>query len=205
MRAWTIQRLERYETLLRDGVIVTTWRDLLKTWDAHDRKSFGRAYSWLVAQYNKRVGRLRRPPIWLDIQPPSAADMRRTAPFVLLEVELPDGVALALDSTNWYWVLWNSPFCDSPYVEYPDDNSAYEAENARLKADRHALRASWEKVFDLDLGRRGDMYIGAECIVPDLRAEWIVSTTFLPVLADAEWYALKDEDVKNVTESTPLG
>lgn len=192
MKAWTIQRKERYDILVRDGVLTASWAELFSKLDEYDKKTYGRAYSWLIAQYNKRIGRLRQPPIWLNLQPHTEADLERKSPYILLECDIPSNIALSLDSTNWYDVLSNAPFCSEKYISEPGNNSAYEAEYEYLSKNRKAKRQSWEKVFDLGLGKRGNMYIGAECIVPELRLDWILNTIELPVLTDEEWRLKKN-------------
>lgn len=168
MRLWTIQGIEIYEQLIRDGVAYCTkplWGDM---------DDFMFAYHWMTIQMRKRIG---DPPIdgmeypmWAWYQYDSAKKNKPPrSPFdvkegisAYMEIEVPDKKVLFSDFSNWHsvlnqWALNNWKSIDKKtdllekiagrrldFNEYPED----------IKKE---IEQSWEAIFDLD---RRDKEVG---------------------------------------------
>ena len=115
MRLWTIQGIEIYEQLLRDGVAYCT----KPAWS--EEEQFMKAYRWMADEMRQRIGgapikdikypmwawyqynsaKSRKPlRSWLDIQEGVSAYM---------EIEIPDNEVLLSDFCNWHNVLNQYP------------------------------------------------------------------------------------------------
>ena len=168
MRLWTIQGIEIYEQLVKDGVTYCT----KPIWG--DDENFMYAYHWMAKQMWKRIG---EPPIegieyplWAWYQYDSA---KRNKPLrspkdvsegisAYMEIEVPDNKVLLSDFSNWHavlgqWALSHGKSIDKKtdlldeeagrhlrFHEYPED----------IKKE---IEESWEVIFDLD---RRDKWVG---------------------------------------------
>ena len=115
MRLWTIQGIEIYEQLLRDGVVYCT----KPAWG--DDENFVKAYQWMADEMRLRIG---EPPIkdvkypmWAWYQYNSAKSKMPPRSYLdiqegvsaYMEIEIPDDEVLLSDFSNWHNVLNQYP------------------------------------------------------------------------------------------------
>ena len=108
MRLWTIQGIELYEQLVKEGVTYCT----KPAWG--DEENFMYAYHWMAEQMRKRIG---EPPIegieyplWAWYQYDSAKKNKPSrSPLdvkegisAYMEIEIPDNEVLLSDFCNWH-------------------------------------------------------------------------------------------------------
>ena len=111
MRLWTIQGIEIYEQLQREGVAYCT----KPSWS--DDEKFMKAYHWMADQMRQRIG---EPPIkdikypmWAWYQYNSAKSKKPPRSYLdiqegisaYMEIEIPDNEVLLSSFTNWHNVL----------------------------------------------------------------------------------------------------
>lgn len=166
MRLWTIQGIEIYEQLVKDGIAYCT----KPVWGDDDR--FVYAYHWMAKQMRKRIG---NPPIkdieyplWAWYQYDSAKKNKPPkSPFDMteglsayIEIEIPDNQVLLSDYSDWHVTLNQGPARNwkkiwkkmdkqekltgrhLDFLEYPIDL-------------RQEIEDSWDEVFDLDARGKG--------------------------------------------------
>ena len=161
MRLWTIQGIEIYEQLVRDGVAYCT----KPIWGDEDK--FMYAYRWMVEQMRKRIGESPidgiEYPMWAWYQYDSA---KKNKPprnqcnipeglSVYMEIEMPEDVVVLSDFDEWHLPLNQGPMRNwrkiwkkidlqdkiagrnLDFMEYPQNL-------------RQEIEDSWEGIFDLD-------------------------------------------------------
>ena len=166
MRLWTIQGMEIYEQLMRDGVTYCT----KPSWGGDE--VFMYAYHWMTEQMRKRIG---EPPIegieyplWAWYQydsakknkPPRNQGNVPEGLSVYMEIEIPEKDVVLSDFNSWHAPLNQAPLKNwkriwkkmdlqdkiagrsLDFMEYPQDL-------------RREIEESWEAVFDLDLREKG--------------------------------------------------
>lgn len=195
MRLWTIQGIEIYEQLQRDGVAYCT----KPLWS--DDESFMKAYHWMAEQMKHRIG---EPPIkeidypmWAWYQYNSAKSNKPPrSPLdvpegisVYMEIEIPDKDVLLSGFGNWHAVLNQCALSDWKKIEKKTDLLDKEA-GRRLEFDEYPLdiqkeiEKSWEAIFDLnrrdkDVGRKHKRNRSIQATFWMLKPEHIISVEFL--------------------------
>lgn len=166
MRLWTIQGIEIYEQLAKEGVTYCT----KPAWG--DEENFMYAYHWMAEQMRKRIG---EPPIegieyplWAWFQydsakknkPPRNTNIVPEGLSVYMEIEIPEDEVLLSDFNDWHLPLNRGPVRNwkkiwkkidmqdriagrsLDFMEYPQDL-------------RQEIDNSWEGIFDLDRREKG--------------------------------------------------
>ena len=154
MRLWTVQPNEVYEIILADGV----YRCDSEKSECIKYMSFTAPYKWLAKQMKKHIG---PPPDgvtfpvwawhtvnWKNKRP----DMRwaefrsEPRPFVLMEIEIPDGDVLLSDEELWHFVLNDCYLSDAENEdEYDEDRKRFELLSEEEK--QKEKEESWERIF----------------------------------------------------------
>ena len=178
MRLWTIQGIEIYNKMQKDGFAYCT----LPNW--RDSAEFMRAYRWMSGQMKRRIGeppiKEIEYPIWAWFQYDSAKKKRppknplnvSEGVSAYMEIEVPDKEVLLSDFSNWHSALNGWPLDNwKRFNNYP----------AEIQRE---IEASWKPIFDLNrrdktVGRthRRNRSIQASFWV--LRQEYIRSVEFL--------------------------
>ena len=154
MRLWTIQPVEIYEQIKRDGRYTF---DYEKSDNARD---FAKQYKWLEHEMFARGIEKSHPDdslVWAwyiyggrrhkpDLRH-SAYDARGTK-SVCMEIEIPDSQVLLSDFGSWHYVLNNW------YLGNSENESEWEKEqewlDSLLPGERQKqIESSWQKVFDI--------------------------------------------------------
>ena len=168
MRLWTIQGIEIYEQLQRDGVAYCT----TPAWA--DDEMFLKAYGWMAGQMRQRIG---EPPIkdikypmWAWYQFNSAKSKKPTRSYfyiqegisAYMEIEIPDNKVLLSDFINWHNVLNQYPLTNWRRIDKKIDLLEKEAGKSLVFDDypvevQKEIEKSWEAIFDLD---RRDKEVG---------------------------------------------
>lgn len=168
MRLWTIQGIEIFEQLQREGVAYCT----KPAWN--DEEKFMKAYRWMANQMKQRLG---EPPIkdikypmWAWYQynsakskkpPRSCLDIHERI-SVYMEIEIPDNEVLLSDFCNWHNVLNQYPLTNWKRISKKIDLLKKEAGRSHGFDDypveiQKEIEKSWEAIFDLD---RRDKEVG---------------------------------------------
>ena len=195
MRLWTIQGIEIYEQLQRDGVAYCT----KPTWS--DEPKFMKAYSWMANQMRQRIG---EPPIkdikypmWAWFQynsaksnkpPKSCLDIQEGV-SAYMEIEVLDNEVLLSDFMNWHNVLNQFPLTDWKRINKKTDllekgagkSLRFEDYPAEIQKE---IEKSWEAIFDLDrrdkeVGRTHKRNRSIQATFWMLKPEYIISVEFL--------------------------
>ena len=163
MRLWTLQGIEIYEQLQRDGVTYCT-----KPSYPEDEPTILRAYHWMTEQMRRRIGEPPIPgiefPMWAWYQynsaksnkPPRSLHDAPDGVSAYMEIELPDKDVLLSDFSEWHCVLNQGPIDDWKRIWKKMEWEAKEAGRRLLDLDDYSLELqkeiekSWEGVFDLD-------------------------------------------------------
>lgn len=195
MRLWTIQGIEIYEQLQRDGVAYCT----KPVWS--DDEKFMKAYRWMVDQMRQRIG---EPPIkgieypmWAWYQynsaksnkpPRSPLDIQEGL-SVYMEIEIPDNEVLLSDFMNWHNVLNQWPLTNWKRINKKTDLLEKEAGKSLDFDDypveiQKEIEKSWEAIFDLDrrdeeVGRTHKRNCSIQATFWMLKPENIISVEFL--------------------------
>jgi len=156
MRVWSVQPLELYEKLKRDGVLHCD----IELSECAGERAILAAYDWMCEQMRNRIElppKGARYPFWawhtVDWKH-KKPDLRRREfrnrcrPAVCLELEIPENQILLSDMENWHVVLNDGFFCCSnSQADYDRVNAWFEA----LPPDRQqdAKLKSWENIFDI--------------------------------------------------------
>lgn len=165
MKLWTIQPLEWYENLLRDGMIYANPMQI----DFIKEDNFSHAYDWLIAEMEEKIGKRPEPncyPIWAWYQ---WQDSRKRKPdlrfggvgnkaqkSVLLEIEKADNTVLLSDFELWHSVL--NEWC---ITDNEQEDDLFNQALARVGVEfcdkyayptelRQQMIESWQKIFDMD-------------------------------------------------------
>ena len=195
MRLWTIQGIDIYKQLIRDGITYCT----KPSWG--DSPEFMYAYHWMAEQMRKRIG---EPPIeviefpmwaWYQYQSSKKKKPLRSPLDVqeglsaYMEIEIPDDQVLLSSFTNWHSALNQWPLDNWKRIEKKMNLLEKEA-GKRLYFNDYPLdvqkeiEKSWETIFDLD---RRDNVVGRThkrncCIQATfwaLKLENVISVEFL--------------------------
>lgn len=168
MRLWTIQGIEIYEQLQRDGVAYCT----KPAWS--DDEKFMKAYLWMADEMRQRIGeppiKEIKYPMWAWYQHISAKSKKPPRSYLdiqegvsaYMEIEIPDNEVLLSDFCNWHNVLNQYPLTNWKRIDKKTDLLEKEAGKS-LDFDDYPLEIqkeiekSWEAIFDLD---RRDKEVG---------------------------------------------
>lgn len=165
---WSIQDPDAPSRLRRDGRLRADGR--------YVGSDFRPAYQWLVGELVARIGpppRGVRYPIWAWVEEPSPDKVVESLggrACALLELEVDPARVARTDFMRWHSVL-NNNHLDLSEAEF----------EAMEHADEAAVRASWQRVFDLDTPRD---------------PEWELET---PVVQACLW-EVRPADVRQVTQ-----
>jgi len=195
MRLWTIQGIEIYKQLQRDGVAYCT-----KTAWADDEK-FLKAYDWMAGQMRQRIG---EPPIkdikypmWAWYQFISAKSNKPSRSYldieeglsVYMEIEIPDNEVVLSDFSNWHNVLNQWPLTNWKRIEKKTDLLEKKAGKSLSFDDypvemQKEIEKSWEAIFDLDrrdkeVGRIHKRNRSIQATFWMLKPEYVISVEFL--------------------------
>lgn len=195
MRLWTIQGIEIYEQLQRDGVAYCT----KPAWS--DDEKFMKAYQWMADEMKNRIGepplkeiecpmwawyqynsaKSKKPPrSWIDIQEGVSAYM---------EIEIPDNEVLLSDFMNWHNVLNQYTLTNWKRIEKKIDLLEKEVDRSLSFDDypveiQKEIEKSWEAIFDLDrrdkeVGRTHKRNRSIQATFWMLKPENVISVEFL--------------------------
>lgn len=174
MKLWTVQAPEAWSIIERFGTFTARW-------DRIDQ-DFLAAYQWMAAQMERRGIALNgHAPVWAwrSYNPPhrDRPDLRRAghaprgAQSVLIELDLPDALALVSDFDAWHAVL-NGWFLSLSEAE--------ETEHERAKRSQDMIVQSWERIFDLSSGdpawRRRPTERPLQATLARIDRNWVRST-----------------------------
>ena len=166
MRLWTIQGIEIYEQLVRDGVTYCTKPSF------GDVEVFMYAYHWMAEQMRKRIG---EPPIegieyplWAWYQydsatknkPPRSPKDVSESLSAYMEIEIPEDEVLLSDFNSWHAPLNQAPLNNWKRIwkkiDLQDKIAGRSLDFLEYSQDlRNEIEESWEAVFDLDLREKG--------------------------------------------------
>lgn len=195
MRLWTIQGIEIYEQLVRDGVTYCS-KPLFG-----DIEVFEYTYHWMAEQMRKRIG---EPPIagieypmWAWYQynsaknnkPPRSSMDAPEGISAYMEIEMPEDKVLLSNFTNWHAALNLCPLSNWKSIEKKTDLLDKMA-GRRLDFNEYPIEIkkeiedSWEAIFDLDrrdkeVGRAHKRNRSIQATFWALYKENIVSVDFL--------------------------
>lgn len=195
MRLWTIQGIEIYEQMQREGIAYCT-KPIMG-----DEPVFVHAYHWMANQMRKRIG---EPPIqnieyplWAWYQynsaksnkPPKSVNDVPEGVSAYMEIEIPDKDVLLSEFSNWHAVLNECPLSNWKKIDKKTDKLDKEA-GRRLTfheypiAIQKEIEDSWEAIFDLerrdkDVGRKHKSNRSIQATFWVLKPENIVSVEFL--------------------------
>ena len=195
MRLWTIQGIEIYEQMQREGIAYCT-KPIMG-----DEPVFVHAYHWMANQMRKRIG---EPPIqnieyplWAWYQynsaksnkPPKSVNDVPEGVSSYMEIEIPDKDVLLSEFSNWHAVLNECPLSNWKKIDKKTDKLDKEA-GRRLTfheypiAIQKEIEDSWEAIFDLerrdkDVGRKHKSNRSIQATFWVLKPENIVSVEFL--------------------------
>ena len=194
MRLWTIQGIEIYEQMQREGIAYCT-KPIMG-----DEPVFVHAYHWMANQMRKRIG---EPPIqnieyplWAWYQynsaksnkPPKSVNDVPEGVSAYMEIEIPDKDVLLSEFSNWHAVLNECPLSNWKKIDKKTDKLDKEA-GRRLTfheypiAIQKEIEDSWEAIFDLerrdkDVGRKHKSNRSIQATFWALKPENIVSVEF---------------------------
>lgn len=194
MRLWTIQGIEIYEQLQREGVAFCTKPSWSEEFDFID------AYHWMADQMRKRIGEPPMKeiifPMWAWYQYHSAKSKKPTKSPVnipqglsaYMEIEIPDHEVLLSGFVNWHAVLNHCALDNWKMIDKKIDVLEKVAGKRLFFKDypediRKEIERSWEAVFDLD---RRDKDVGfvhkrnrsIQATFWMLKQEYIISVEF---------------------------
>lgn len=157
MKLWTIQPLDVFEELKREGVF--RCKPLLAD-NIVDEFNFKDSYDWLISEMEQRVS--TKPnnvsyPIWAwhtrnwkhkkpDLR--EAGYEKRGTESVLLEIEKPDKEVLLSDFDAWHFVLNNWFFGDAQNEKEWDKEDEW-FEKLDKQTQNELKLKSWQKIFDI--------------------------------------------------------
>ena len=177
MRLWTIQGIEAYKLLKKEGILHTN--DEYSC--CKDSYSFSYAYDWMASELSKKDPKPDgvRHPIWAWYQwrgKRKKRDMResylsaRGNLIVQLEIEIPDEKVLLSDFCLFHCVL-NNTYVSSSKKEQEEFEKWYESlgieyderkhdasQEEKLQTVERAIEESWAGVFDLTKEDDGWLY-----------------------------------------------
>ncbi len=195
MRLWTIQGIEIYEQLQRDGVAYCT----KPVWS--DDEKFMKAYRWMVDQMRQRI---EEPPIkgieypmWAWYQynsaksnkPPRSPLNIQEGLSAYMEIEIPDNEVLLSGFMNWHNVLNQWPLTNWKRINKKtdllekEDGKSLDFDDYPVEIQKE-IEKSWEAIFDLDrrdeeVGRTHKRNCSIQATFWMLKPENIISVEFL--------------------------
>ena len=192
MQLWTIQGIEIYERVKRDGIAYCTepnWKD---------SEEFMYAYRWIARQMRQRIG---EPPLegveypmWAWYQYESAKKKKPTrSPHNIpegisayMEIEVPDNEVLLSDFDLWHFALNQWALDDSKIdkeIERLEKEAGQRLEYAEYPQPlRDRIEKTWEGIFDLERRGKREKYKRNRSIQATfwaLKEEYIISAEFL--------------------------
>ncbi len=195
MRLWTIQGIEIYEQLQRDGVTYCS----IPAWS--DDEKFMKAYRWMADEMRQRIG---EPPIkdikypmWAWYQYNSAKSKKPPRSYLdtqegvsaYMEIEIPDNEVLLSDFCNWHNVLSQWPLTNWKRIDRKTELLEKEAGKSLSFDDypveiQKEIEKSWEAIFDLDrrdkeVGRTHKRNRSIQATFWMLKPENVISVEFL--------------------------
>ena len=196
MKLWTIQGIDIYEQLQRNGVAYCTKPSFLG-----DEPAILHSYHWMAEQMRKRIG---EPPIggieypmWAWYQYNSAKSNKPPRSILdleegisaYMEIEIPDNEVLLSEFSNWHAVLNECPISGWRKIDKKTDVLDKEA-GRRLSFSEYPIEIqkeieeSWEAIFDLDrrdeeVGRKHKSNRSIQATFWLLKPEHIQSVEFL--------------------------
>ena len=195
MRLWTIQGIEIYEQLQRDGVAYGT----KPAWS--DDEKFMKAYQWMADEMKKRIGEPSmkeiRYPMWAWYQYNSAKSKKPLRSWLdiqegvsaYMEIEIPDNEVLLSGFANWHNVLSQWPLTNCKQIDKKTDLLEKEAGRSLDFDDypveiQKEIEKSWEAIFDLDrrdkeVGRTHKRNRSIQATFWMLKTENVISVEFL--------------------------
>lgn len=195
MRLWTIQGIEIYEQMQRDGVAFCTKPE----WS--DDEKFMKAYRWMVEQMKQRIGEPPindiKYPIWAWCQYKSAKSKKPPRSYLdiqeglsaYMEIEIPDNEVLLSDFMNWHNVLSQIPLTDWKKINKKTDLLEKEAGKSLRFKDypveiQKEIEKTWDAIFDLnrrdkEVGRTHKRNRSIQATFWMLKPEHIISVEFL--------------------------
>ena len=195
MRLWTIQGIEIYMQLQRDGVAYCT----KPVWAADEK--FLKAYRWMADEMEKRIGgppiKEIKYPMWAWYQYNSAKSKKPPRSYLdiqegisaYMEIEIPDDEVLLSDFMNWHNVLNQYPLTNWKRISKKTDLQEKEASRSLSFDDypveiQKEIEKSWEAIFDLDrrdkeVGRTHKRNRSIQATFWMLEPENIISVEFL--------------------------
>ena len=194
MRLWTIQGIEIYEQLIREGIAYCT----KPYWG--EEPDFIYAYQWMAQQMRQRIG---EPPIdgieypmwaWYQYdsvkkrQPPRSPDTLPEGISAYMEIEVPDKDVLLSGFSVWHAVLNQCPIDDWKEIDKVVDGLKKEVGreldyNEYPQQLRDRIEKTWEEIFNLDrrdanVGRRHKKNRSIQAAFWVLKQEYLVSVEF---------------------------
>ncbi len=195
MRLWTIQGIEIYNQLKREGIAYCTKPE----WG--DDPTFIYGYNWMAQQMRQRIG---EPPIegieypmWAWFQydshkkrkPPRSPYDIPEGISAYMEIEMPEKDVLLSDFSAWHAVLNQWPIDDwkeiDRVIERLVKNAGRDLEYKEYPQElRDRIEKTWEEIFNLnrrdaDVGRRHKKNRSIQATFWVLKPEYIVSVEFL--------------------------
>ena len=200
MKLWTIQGIEIYERLKRDGITYCLRPEF------GDDLLYANAYKWMAKQMRQRIGepplKSIEYPMWAWYQYDSA---KRNKPprspkdfsedlSVLMEIEMPEQELLLSDFSTWHHVLNQLPLDDyNSIIKITDDLNkkagkllSFDDYDSTLQK---RIEKSWEAIFDINrrdvvFGKQHKKNKSIQATFWALREENVVSVEFLESKGD---------------------
>lgn len=185
MKLWTMQPVEVYNILMRDGVFRC---DPAKI----PEPSFANSYDWLIKQLNKKDEKPENVqlPIWAWFRfngKEKKPDLRHSCygyrgdKMVCLELEIPDDKVLLSDFDLWHFPLNNWWLDDCFYPNYGEEehDKAHQWFKTLTKEEQiKEKEKSWEQIFNIE----------------PFENDWILRGKYV----QAVFWELRIEDIKKV-------
>lgn len=187
MRLWTIQPIEVYEEIEKNGYYACNI-EKAREGDEYFDICFKDAYDWLVEKMKEKIGEPPEGicyPVWAwhtydwkrkssDLR---ARQGKRGQKMVRLEIEIPDNEVVLTDFDAWHNVLnkWYAIDCNNEEeydIEYAKFEKLSPEEQKRITIE------SWNKIFDLT----------------PINTDWIINGAYI----QATFWKLNKDQIKKV-------
>jgi hypothetical protein len=183
MVLWTIQPVEVYKQIKRDGYY--KFNSAL----AENYKDFKNSYDWLERQMNIRginKNNCEEGLVWAwykwngirknpDLKESGFAESGEK--MVCMEIDIPDNRVLLSDFDAWHYVLNDWWIDDSTNEKEWDENHKW-LDTLRYAKQREIREKSWQKIFDIE----------------ELDTEWVKKGFYV----QATFYGLELKDIKKI-------
>lgn len=160
MRVWTIQPLEVFNNLMKDGVYICDKTKSSYLSDELFQDTFTNAYNWLNEKMIEKIGNPPEGveyPVWAwykrynKHKKPDLRNVGLGTPgedSVCIELEIPDSDVVLSDFDAWHSVLNNW------YIDDSTNEKEYDEMQARVDAlpretKKKEIKKSWNKIFDI--------------------------------------------------------